>query len=157
MTNSIAFGKAPRREAGNQPMRQSVSQAVGQAIRQAERRAETHNLAFFFFSCHTVGNPRHTKSIGDRAVKHPVFASIAVGLNPIQGCRRGTANSLFFFIQPWFKSFSYMARSCPPPPLPRRYREGEGRVGGVQGGGVGKGRFGGAHKAVCGHRRSLAI
>ena len=49
--NSIAFGKAPRREADSQPIsqsvRQAVSQAVSQARRQADREAEPHSLAFF--------------------------------------------------------------------------------------------------------------
>ena len=49
--NSIAFGKAPRREADSQPISQSVrqagSQAVGRASRQADRQAESQSLAFF--------------------------------------------------------------------------------------------------------------
>ena len=54
--NSIAFGKAPRREADNQPINQSVRQLVGQAGRQANRQAKTHSLAFFFQSRTTSTN-----------------------------------------------------------------------------------------------------
>ena len=49
--NSIAFGKAPGREADGQPIsgsvRQAFSQAGGWASRQASKQAETHSLAFF--------------------------------------------------------------------------------------------------------------
>ena len=47
MANSIAFGKAPRREADSQPISQSVRQAVSRASRQADKQAEMHSLAFF--------------------------------------------------------------------------------------------------------------
>ena len=50
--NSIAFGKAPGKEADSQPIsqpvRQAVSQAVGRASRQADRQAENTVWLFFF-------------------------------------------------------------------------------------------------------------
>ena len=48
--NSIAFGKAPRREADSQPISQLGRQAVSQAVSRANRQAKTHSLTFFF-SC----------------------------------------------------------------------------------------------------------
>ena len=46
--NSIAFGKAPQREADSQPISQSVRQAVSQAVSQASRQAG-RNTQFGFF------------------------------------------------------------------------------------------------------------
>ena len=37
--NSIAFGSAPRREAGSQPISQSISQAVSETVGRASRQA----------------------------------------------------------------------------------------------------------------------
>ena len=85
--NSIAFGKAPRREADSQPIsqsvRQAVSQAVGRASRQADRQAETYSLAFFpLLHLQTVGVHRYARPIGDRVVEHSHSDSKVVDSNP---------------------------------------------------------------------------
>ena len=49
-TNSIAFGSAPRREAGSQPISQSVRQAVSQTVSWASRQADRNTQFGFFFS-----------------------------------------------------------------------------------------------------------
>ena len=61
--NSIAFDKAPQREADSQPISQSVRQAVSQAVsrasRQADWHAEIHGLGFSTCKLHlqTLGQP----------------------------------------------------------------------------------------------------
>ena len=54
-----------------------MSQLVRQAVRQIGRQAGRNTQLGFFFSrgihLQTVGNPKHTKSIGDQVVKHSLF------------------------------------------------------------------------------------
>ena len=71
LDKSIAFGKAPRREADSQPIRQAVSQAGSWASRQADRQAE---IQFGFFGgslqLQTVGNLRPVGTVSGRVVEH---------------------------------------------------------------------------------------
>ena len=59
--NSIAFGKAPHREADSHPISQSSRHAVRQAGRQTSRQRGPKNKVWLFFSCglrlQTLGNP----------------------------------------------------------------------------------------------------
>ena len=107
---SIAFIKAPRREADNQPICQSVRQAFGQTVGRASKQVETHSLAFFPSRTASTnsGELQFGTEFGGQVVEHSLSASMAVGSN--------------FGPSPasWFKSSKHKLLTPPPLPNPRK-------------------------------------
>ena len=110
--NSIAFGKAPRREADSQPISQSARQSVSQASRQAHRQAETHSLAFFQLRTMIINNGEpHVfrnnqwssgEAQGKQTSRHRVKSQPA---RPADRRLSRSRPSALIYTRPWFKSF----------------------------------------------------
>ena len=109
MPNSIAFGKAPRREADSQPISQSGSQLGKQAGRQAGR-----NTQFGFLSvadCDykhwgTRGVQEHSviEWSNTRPMVRPVPVQFPASGSAIAGSADRSTSSPYY-TRPWFKSF----------------------------------------------------
>ena len=120
--NSIAFGKAPQREANNLPisqaLRQAVSQAVGRASKQAGRQVETHSLAFFHRGLHlqTVGDPKYARPIGDRVVEHSICVKSCRFYSPPAFAGADQSSHCSFSPDPVSNPSKHKLLTPPPPP-----------------------------------------
>ena len=120
--NSIAFGKAPRREADSQPISQSGRQAVSQAVSWGSRQADRNTQLSFFSGADynykhwgTTGMQEHSMTEWAKTRPMDRLAPVrfpAGGLAIAGSADRSTSSS--YHTRPWFKSFQLQTFDPPP-------------------------------------------